>query len=594
MFWLSKIVYSHFYRNRFRKGETTKFIMAKVSKEKRIENINTPEAHKKSAETKRANALMRNVVYEELKTKLLKEDGKGKAYYQKFLDKFLDTALKYPDSKPGATVAETIFQKELLQMLDEQHEKEMNKDRDFLRYRLIKEFFKEQREVILETNHSKRIIACCSRRAGKTDLASGSIVYASIIPDSRIIYINLTFTNAINQIWNNTLKRAEAAGLGISKSSKADGTIEFSNGSSLRIMGNPNNAEIEKLRGESKVSLIIVDEFFHQRNMQYAIDEVISPLMADRKDSTLLCIGTPPRLAKTYGEKCWSESGWKRFHWTMFDNPYMPEPMNYLEDYCKNKGITMDSPFIQREYFGKIGVYDTEALVFKGRQTYNKFDENEPITNVAIGVDYGHTDFTAVISVAYNKTEKKSWITKETKFNRAGVSDIIEAVIEHYNEAKKLCNLNHISKDCIYIYADTDRQEITQDLITKYNLPAFNCYKYDKMYAVGLLAEELRTGRMKIPNNGILDEEMEQILYQRSDDDDSILPAFDEEIGIHPDAAMALLYASRKVFFDMDYDIAFKESEPKMSDYVKTPSGTIIEVAPLSKGGDYEDMGVIG
>lgn len=568
--------------------------MARVSKEKRIENINTPEAHKKGAATKHANALMRNVVYEELKSRLLKEDGRGKAYYQKFLDKFLDTALKFPDSKPGATVAETIFHKELLQMLDEQHEKEMNKDRDFQRYRLIKEFFKEQRDVILETNHSKRIIACCSRRAGKTDLASGAIGYAAIIPDSRIIYINLTFTNAINQIWNNTLKRAEAAGLVISRSSKAEGTIEFGNGSSLRIMGNPNNAEIEKLRGESKVSLIIVDEFFHQRNMQYAIDEVISPLMADRKDSTLLCIGTPPRLAKTYGEKCWGEKGWKKFHWTMFDNPYMPEPMEYLEDYCKNKGITMDSPFIQREYFGKIGVYDTEALVFKGRHTYNKFDENEPITNVAIGVDYGHTDFTAVISVAYNKTEKKSWITKETKFNRAGVSDIIEAIKEHYNEAKKLCNLNHISKDCIYIYADTDRQEITQDLITKYNLPAFNCYKYDKMYAVSLLAEELRTGRMKIPNNGILDEEMEQILYQRSDDDDSILPAFDEEIGIHPDAAMALLYASRKVFFDMDYDIAFKESEPKMSDYIKTPDGTIIEVAPLSKGGDYEDIGVIG
>ena len=568
--------------------------MARLPKEKRIENINSPEAHKKSAETKRANALIKNAVYEELKAKLLKEDGKGKAYYQKFLDKYLDTALKYPDSKPGSTVAETIFQKELLQMLDEQHEKEMNKDRDFLRYRLIKEFFKEQREVILETNHSKRIIACCSRRAGKTDLASGSIVYASIIPDSRIIYINLTFTNAINQIWNNTMKRVEAAGIGISSSSKADGTIEFSNGSSLRIMGNPNNSEIEKLRGESKVSLIIVDEFFHQRNMQYAIDEVISPLMADRKDSTLLCIGTPPRLAKTYGEKCWSEPGWKRFHWTMFDNPYMPEPMKYLEDYCKNKGITMDSPFIQREYFGKIGVYDTEALVFRDRKTYNRFDENEAITNVAIGIDYGHTDFFSVISVAYNKTEKKSWITKETKFNRAGVSEMFDAILEHYNEAKKLCNLNHISKDCIYIYADTDRQEITQDLITKYDLPAFNCYKYDKMYAVSLLSEELRTGRMKIPHNGVLDNEMEQILYKRSDDDDSILPAFDEEIGIHPDAAMALLYASRKVFFDMDYDIAFKESEPKMSDYIKTPGGTIIEVAPLSKGGDYEDMGVIG
>lgn len=568
--------------------------MPKISREKRIENINSPEAHRKSAETRKTNRLIRTVVYDELKEKLLKEDGHGKAYYQKFLEKFLDTALKYPDSKPGATVAETIFQKELLQMLDEQHEKEMNKDRDFQRYRLIKDFFKEQRDVILETNHSKRMIACCSRRAGKTDLASGAINYAAIIPDSRIIYINLTFTNAINQIWNNTIKRAETMGLEISKSSKADGTIEFGNGSSLRIMGNPNNSEIEKLRGEAKVSLIIIDEFFHQRNMQYAIDEVISPLMADRRDSTLLCMGTPPRLAKTYGEKCWGEKGWKKFHWTMFDNPYMPDPQEYLEEYCKNKGISIDSPFIQREYFGKIGVYDTEALVFKDRKTYNIFDKNEPITGICIGVDYGFSDYNAVISVAYNKNTKRSWVVKESKFNKAGVSDIINTIMEHYNYAVELCNINRIDKENIFIYADTNEESITYDLMNKYHLPAFNCYKYDKAYAIQLLAEELRTGRMQIPNNGILDNEMEQILYQR-DDEDSIIPQIDEEIGIHPDAAMALLYASRKIFFDMDYEISFKEKQPEASIYKKTESGTIIGVVDdSSKNGDFQNIGLIG
>lgn len=568
--------------------------MAKVSKEERIKNINSPEAHKKSAETRKTNRLIRTVVYDELKEKLLKDDGHGKAYYQKFLDKFLDTALKYPDSKPGATVAETIFQKELLQMLDEQHEKEMNKDRDFQRYRLIKDFFKEQRDVILETNHSKRMIVCCSRRAGKTDLASGAINYAAIIPDSRIIYINLTFTNAINQIWNNTIKRAETMGLEISKSSKADGTIEFGNGSSLRIMGNPNNSEIEKLRGEAKVSLIIIDEFFHQRNMQYAIDEVISPLMADRRDSTLLCMGTPPRLAKTYGEKCWSEKGWKKFHWTMFDNPYMPDPQDYLEEYCNNKGISIDSPFIQREYFGKIGVYDTEALVFKDRKTYNVFDKNEPITGICIGVDYGFSDYNAVISVAYNKSTKRSWVVKESKFNKAGVSDIINTIMEHYNYAVELCNINRIDKENIFIYADTNEESITYDLMNKYHLPAFNCYKYDKAYAIQLLAEELRTGRMQIPNNGILDNEMEQILYQR-DDEDSIIPQIDEEIGIHPDAAMALLYASRKIFFDMDYEISFKEKQPEASIYKKTETGTIIGVVDdSSRNGDFQNIGLIG
>lgn len=563
--------------------------------EKQKENLkkgNSREAKIKAAQTKKENTLIRTAIYDELKTMLLKDNSKGQAYYSEFIEKFLNEAKKYPNSKAGVTVANTIFQQELLTMLDEQHQKEMDKNRDFQKFRIIQELFAEQREVLYEVNHSRRILACCSRRAGKTDAASACIDYASVIPNSRIIYINLTFTNAINQIWQTTIDRATKAGLSIKSSSKAEGTIEFSNGSSLRIMGNSNSSEIEKLRGESKVSLIILDEFFHQKCLEYGVNEVIAPLMVDRPDCTLLCIGTPPRLAKTYGEKCWNEKGWKKFHWTMFDNPYIPDPEGYLKEYCENKGITIDSPFVQREFYGKIGVYDTEALVFKGRQTYNKYDHQTPITDIAIGVDYGYSDYTAIISIAYNKRTKKAWVIQESKFNRAGVSEIIDKIKQHYEYAKTIMKENNINNEHITIWADTNEESITKDLIVKYKLPAFNCYKYDKVYAIEMLAEELRTGRMVIPHNGILDEEMEQILYQR-DDEDNILPQLDEEIGIHPDAMMALLYASRKVFFDFDYDIGFKESKPQTSNYITDDSGTIVDIVNSSNG-DFEDAGTIG
>lgn len=559
---------------------------------KNIEKAHNPVSQAKAAQVRTQNARLRSMIYEELKNRLTDTSKKGQAYYQEYLNKFLDIAKKDPNSKCGQMVAGTIFQSELLSMLDAEHEKEMAQDRDFTRYRLIKELFREQREVVLETNHSKRVLVCCSRRAGKTDLASDAINYAAVIPNSRIIYINLTFTNAINQIWQKTIDRAAEAGLVIDKSSKADGTIEYSNGSSVRIVGNSNKAEIDKLRGEGQVSLVIIDEFFHQKNMQYGIDEVITPFLADRQDSTILCMGTPPKIAKTYGEKCWNEKGWKKFHWTMFDNPYMPNPQEFLDEYCRNKGISEESPFVQREYYGKIGIYDTEALVFKDRKTYNVFDENEPITDVVIGVDYGFSDYNAITTIVYNKNTKHSKELKTSKFNKAGVSDIIDKIQEHYNEAKELLKKNNVNDEHIAIYCDTNEESITYDLRNKYKLPAFNCYKYDKMYAIELLAEELRTGRMQIIHNGVLDEEMEQILYKR-DDEDNVISELDEEIGIHPDAMMALLYASRKIFFDFDYDISFKESAPKTSDYIKTESGTIIEVA-TEPNGNFTDSGIVG
>lgn len=553
--------------------------------------MHTPEARKKAAANGSETIMVKNAIYEHLKQGLL-SSKKGSPFYQQFIDKYLSTALKDINSKPAQTVAGTIFSEKILQMLDEEHAKEMAEAKDFQRYRLIKDFFQQQRDVILETNHQKHILVCCSRRAGKTDMSAAAIVNAALTPNSRIIYINLTFTNAIRQIWDKVIETSGKTGLIITSSHKNEGDIIWHNGSSLRIMGNSNNSEIDKLRGESQVSLVVIDEFFHQRNMAYGIDEVISPLLTDRRDSTILCMGTPPRIANTYGEKCWNEKGWKKYHWTMFDNPYIPDPEGYIQQLLERKGITIDAPFIQREYFGKIGVYDTEALVFRDRTTYNTYDDNFPVTDITIGVDYGDSAYNAIVTLVYNRNTRESYVVKEDKFNRAGVEEITRKIIEHYNEAVSIAEKNRCSPDIIKIFADTNAEAITRDLMKKHHLPAYNTYKYDKTYAIELLVDELRSERMKIPHNGLLDEEMRQILWQR-DEDDNIVAEFDEEIGIHPDIMMALLYASRKMYSDFKYDIKYQEIEVKTSDYIKDSTGTIIDYND-KENDSFEDMGVIG
>jgi len=218
--------------------------------------------------------------------------------------------------------------------------------------------------------------------------------------------------------------------------------------------------------------------------------------------------------------------------------------------------------------------------------------ENLGYTDIAIGVDYGFSDNNSIISVAYNKHTKQSIIFNEAKFNHAGVSDIISVIVKFYEEAKKLLEKRRINPDGhLFIYADTNEESITADLMNKYKLPAFNCYKYDKMYAIEMLAEECRTGRMLVPAGGILDNEMDRTLYKR-DEEDNVINELDDDV-FHADAIMALLYASRKVFFDMDYAIDFKESKPKTSDYVTSESGTIIGVQETEDEG-FEYSGIVG
>ena len=512
----------------------------------------------KQKETRAMNVAIKNGVYEELRKQLA---GGQTTYYSEFIEKYLKEAKKAPNSSAGKTVADIIFQQDILDKLDEQHQKEMANDLEFIQYKLFKQFFKEQREVLYEINHSKRILTCCSRRAGKTDLASGAINIAAMIPNTRIIYVNLTYTNALNQIFDNTVERSEKAGLVITNSSKSSGEIEWANGSSLRICGNSNNAEIDKLRGEKRVSLVIIDEFFHQRNMEYAINEVIGPLMLDIPNPTLLCLGTPPRIPKTYGERVWTtEKGWKKFHWTAEENPYIPNYDEFIEELCKNKGITRDAPFIQREYYGVIGAYDIEAQVMKDYKTYGAGEPLDFVPDkVAIGIDWGFSDNNAIISLAYNN--EKARVIEERKFNRASVSEIIKQVQEVYSNSKKFLIENNKNANIadVSLYCDTNAKEIVYELYSVQKLPAYCAYKYNKQLAISQMSEFCRTGQIVVPEDGILSDEFDRILYKR-DDEDNILTEIDEDL-YHGDAFYALLYAVRQMWFDTGHELGGESSE---------------------------------
>lgn len=510
----------------------------------------SPEEIKKREETKRVNKAIKNLVYEQLKQDLLNGDNaKQKPYYQTFLNNYLKQALKDPNGRPATTVASMIFTPDILTALDASHEREMANDINFALYKLNEGYFQEQRDVLVEINHSKKILVCCSRRAGKSFFCAGAIVKSALKnPGSRIIYINLTFKNAVKQIWDNVIKASEAVGLQIDKSSKNDGEIEWVNGSSLRIKGNSNNAEADTLRGESKVSLVVIDEAFHQKNMEYAINEVIMPFLADLGDkATILCTGTPPRIPHTYMEKLWSnDKTWRHYHWTAENNPHVPDFEKFIEEVCKAKGLTKDAPFIQREYYGVIGAYDTEAMVFKNYQSYTELPTSFTANRIAIGCDWGFSDYNSIITVAYNTQSGEAYVIEEKKFNKATVSEIITEVKRSYEAAK-----NRFGIDDIQILCDTNEQSITYELYANQHLPAYNAYKYDKASAIAQLSDWLRSGKIKVNANDIyLKDEFERTLYKRDEDDDSILPEIDDDI-FHPDAIMALLYASRTIAFDM-------------------------------------------
>ena len=521
-----------------------------------------PEVQAKKQQTQRINKLIKGELYDTIRTLLLANGGNTEdPYYKRFLEKYIKMGLEKPTSLAGERVANILLKENAIEALDEMTDKALAKDIDFYQFRLQKRLFKRQKDVFNDFT-SPRIAVMCSRRSGKTEDNGDIINKVAAIPDSPILYINLTFDNAIQQMYNRVLQEAERAELLISKESKSSGFIQYANGSTVSLKGNKDRSEADKLQG-GKYRLVIIDEAQSQCNMTYLIDTIIRPMLADYADSQLILTGTPPRRKGTYFEAAFNNVKWTTYNWNMFENPFIPDPDKVIQDICDEKGITRDSAFIQREFYGKI-VYDTEAQVFKDYKVYQGTIPNDFIpTHIYTGVDFGFADYNGIVTMAANVEQKRAYVIFERKFNKATVSMIVDAVREGFEDGKRFIierNPNADLSNC-QIFTDTNEKSITYELSQTYGLPAYCAYKYDRALAFETLAEWCRTGRILNIEGGEVANEFEQTLYKR-DDLDNITSELDD--GFHPDITMALLYASRQFFFDCGED-AGGESKNKQS-----------------------------
>ena len=532
---------------------------------------------------------------EQLFTSTEDESGDINSPISKFVKRYVNEAILDPTSKAANVLASTIFKDNLLELLDSDKSEEMMKNRDFNEYRLIKQFYDKQRDIMLDCNKFRKIITITSRRTGKTTMNAGLCVFECLTPNSNVAYINLTFTNAVEQIFELIVDYANSIGFSINFKSKSEGVIRFNNGSRIKITGNSNNSEADKLRGFN-CRLAIIDEIGHQRNIDYLVNEILVPQMADYTDSTLLLTGTPSRVPNHFSTRIFnSDNEYKKYHFTMLDNPFIPNPRKLIEEEAANKGMGINTPFIRREYFGEF-VSDLEAIVFKDYKTYKELPDLTDFNPIGINIggDYGYKDYNGIVTVIYNK--EKAIVLKEDKFNKANVSKIIEKMLSHYDYAVGL-NKKYGWNIPVKIYADYNEESITKELMIKYKVPAFNCYKYDKAYAIEKLAEMSRTGRLLVPEGGLCADEMEQTLYDRDAKTDAIISELSDDY--HPDILMALLYASRRMFYDMGLDVKYKfqEGEEKLvveDSHEKSIKSALIKPVNNETGVVFSNLGVVG
>lgn len=497
-------------------------------------------------------------IFNSLRNALVAPQGKSKkSWTDCFIAEMLKEAKANPNGPLGQLISKQLLQDDIISSLDEQTEKLLARDMEFLHYRLVKQLYDKQREVLYDTKISHKVIAT-SRRAGKTNLAARMLVDYCIEPNIPCLYIHTKADNCLTQCWPLVIEAAKEIELPIAHEDKSNMRIEFANGSYIQMAGNKDKSSAPLLRG-GKYKLIIVDEAQDQRNMVELIEDVCEPMLVDYKDSVIVLQGTPPRRPKTYFEKCYNSPGWKTYHFTMNDNPFLNDQEAFIQNVAKNKGIPLDDPLILREYRG-LFYYDTSAQVWKNAQYYDWKEFVTPkdwlineIENgrfkadyIYCGNDYGFADYNGITALAWDKSREIGYVFYEDKFNQSTVENIIQRNQNMLSAAQEVLMKSGSDIKNVTIYGDTSDKSIIHSMQVTYNMPAACAYKYNKEEGISQLADDLRT-RIWLPKDGFCQEEIEQTLYER-DDEDNITSEISDIF--HPDIMMALLYSHRQLIFD--------------------------------------------
>lgn len=354
-------------------------------------------------------------------------------------------------------------------------------------------------------DHSAFKCAVCSRRAGKsTCVAADLVMTACTIPECTALYVTGTRSDAKKIIWSELLKFNRKHQLG-GVPNITELTLTFPNGSLVRLAGAKDEQEIEKIRGQlPPIKKVFIDEAqsIRDRVLVKLIDDVLEAALLDYAGSLIL-LGTPGSIPAGYfyrmshnldeDGKPLTEKVWSVHSWTFFNNPHITTKSNMthqalLSRVLKRRGVTIDHPSIQREFFGK-WTLDSDSLLIQYAKDRNDFGTIPPQKyNYIMGIDLGFDDADAIAVLAWNENDPVTYLVDEIVVPQQGITELvsqIEMLQKKYDISKMVIDQGGLGK------------KIAEELRRRHSIPVQAADKARKMEHIAFLNDALRTGRLK-------------------------------------------------------------------------------------------------
>lgn len=425
---------------------------------------------------------------------------------------------------------------------------------------------------------SRFISAQCSRRAGKTNgLAIRFFKTLAKYPKSQCVYLGLTLDSARDIFWPVLQELNDRYGLGC-KFTDSTLTMKSPNGATLKLYGADMKNFIKRLKGRKYPGVGIDESQDFGIHLQSLVDDVLTPAIADYTDGWLALTGTPGPVPQGYFFDITQNKkyGFSHHEWTLYENPFMPNPQVFVEDLKAKREWLNDNPTLQREYLNK-WVLDVESLWIKYNVTCNYTELPDIKWNYILGVDIGYNDADAIAVIAWSEESKQTYLVEEIIKPKQGVTalfEMIAAAQKKYDAYKIVMDEGALGK------------KIAEDLIPRFQVPFVAADKSKKQTNVELLNDDLRLGRFKAKINSRFakDSYLVQIDWDHttpnkivikkkphSDIIDAVLYAFKDSYAFtHKPAVLGPVYGSKEwaelqtnSMFEKEMEGYMQENEPE-------------------------------
>ena len=374
--------------------------------------------------------------------------------------------------------------------------------------------------------------AVCSRRAGKTRaIASWLAEGAAAQEAGPSLYLTLTRGTAKRIIWP-IVKRLNAnCQLGL-EPNESELTMYRDGEQRLVLGGADNKSEIEKARGTAW-GRVAIDESqsLPDDTLEALITDVLMPSLMDFQGSIRL-IGTPSPVPIGFFHDACHSSEWSAHHWTVEQNPFLPRWREMLNKVLKTRGVTVDHPSIQREWFGR-WVTDKEALVFKYDPQKNGIDQVPACSawQTVLAVDVGFEDSDAIGVLGNRPGETALYLLDEEVIAKESISElasVIKRMRARWNPYRLVGDHGGLGK------------KIFNEISTRFGVWVEPAEKTEKHLAIELVNDAFRTKQIYLPRNSRCAQDALRVEWKIKADGKRVVSD-----RFHSDALDMLVYAYR-------------------------------------------------